>query len=470
MIIQKESMGCEIPIEIIEGFISICGNNFVRVNHGEKLKYSKDETIDYCFPFDVLIIPASTSEISDILKLCNKWQIPVTPRGGGSGVTGGALPVKRGVVLSLERLNKVIEINKEDDYAIVESGVITQTFCDQVEDLGMYFPVIPTSSNMSFTGGNVAENAGSIKSCKYGTTSDFILNLEVVLPNGEVIWTGRNVKKNVSGLNLTQLFVGSEGVLGVITKIVYRLIKKPKREVSFLLGFDSLRKACSMVLDLKSSEVSPSAVEFIGSEAIEMAKDFFDEDLPLTKSTINSHLLIQIEESDDDRITFYLETIFRLSKPHTKYDILVAQTSFEKDILWKIRMGLGAILTSNNGKYRDIDITVPVSNIYDYLKKIKDVASKYDIEIVRFGHVLDGNLHAMIRINKFGTEERVNSVIREIYSYAISRGGTISGEHGIGYVQKELMPMQFSSEYLNLLKKIKMVFDPKGILNPGKIF
>ena len=465
-----EKKDCRVSSEIIALLVEICGQEYVRTSELEKSVYCKDETMNYIFPFDVLVIPSNVEEISAVLSLCNREGIPVTPRGGGSGVTGGALPVKRGVVLSLERLNKIIEINATDSFAILESGVITETFCRALDKTELFLPVIPTSSFQSFVGGNVAMNSGSVSSCKYGSTGDYILNLEVVLPNGKIFWTGKNVRKNVAGINLTQLFVGSEGSLGIISKVVYKLIKRPKRELNLLLGFKTLEAAYQMVLELKSSNLNPSVVELISEEAIGMAKGYFDEELLLSSPEIKSQLLIQFEGMTDVDIDGYLEPFINIAHRYTTYDIYVAKSNAEKQRVWKIRSNLGAILTSHGQRYRDIDITIPISKIYDYLIELMQISKTYNIKIVRFGHIMDGNLHVMILLNDKEEPSEINNAINEIYSYAISLGGTITGEHGIGILQKEFMSLQFDFEHLEIMRKIKHVFDVNGILNPGKVF
>ncbi len=458
----------EISIDIIDKIKAVCGDTDLQV--GDTGKYAHDETLDLVFPFDLVVKPSSPEEVASVLKICNAHGISITPRGGGSGVTGGALPVAKGVVLSLERLNKVLEINKADSYAVVESGVVTRTFCDAVEKEGLYFPIVPTSADMSFVGGNVSENAGSINSCKYGTTGDYVLNLEVVLPNGEIIWTGTNVEKDVAGLNITSLMVGSEGVLGVITKVVYRLIEKPKKEINLLLGFESIQAACRMVAHIPKAAIAPpSAVEYLGPEAIALCQKHFKEDFLLTQEVIKCHLLIQLEGKDDGDIYRQLEEIYSLAQGHTSHEMVVAQADAEKQAVWKIRKGLGAALTANNRKYRDIDITVPLSKIEQYIANVNTLAHQYQLEVIMFGHILDGNLHTMVIMDVDVDHKAMESAIRAIYSQAIHMGGTLSGEHGIGYLQKGLMPLQFPSAYLDLIKSIKHTFDPKGILNPQKI-
>lgn len=451
--------------------ISVFGESFVITDEVLMDPYSKDHTMNLSFPFDILVKPATPEEIATILKLCNKYKIPVTPRGAGSGVTGGALPVHRGLVLSLERLNRIITINKVDGYIVAEAGVITADLCKQAELAGLYFPVAPSSSSFSFIGGNVAENAGSINACKYGTTAQYVMNLEVVTPTGNIIWTGVNVNKNTTGLNLTQLFIGSEGVLGVITKIVYKLIRKPAFEVSLLAGFESTEIAIKAVTELKTKAVSPSAVELIGHQAIQLTASYLADALPLINENIKTQLLVQLQEENEQSLNQAMELTASVLEGYCKEPILIATTAAEKEKVWKLRYSIGAAMTSKNKQYRDLDASVPLSQIYKYICQVELICSKYNIQLVYFGHVIDGNLHTMLVVDEnrsMAEEKKIEQAVREIYSHAIALGGVISGEHGIGYLQKEFMAMQFSAVQLDLMKQIKLLFDPLGILNPGK--
>lgn len=457
---------------IIAALSVICGDKYVLTAAEELYHYERDQTLDLHFPFDVLVKPGTTEEVAAVLKCCNQYKMPVTPRGGGSGVTGGALPVNGGVVLSLERLNKIISINKIDGYIIAEAGVITAALCDYAEQAGLYFPVAPSSSAYTVIGGNVAENAGSINSCKYGSTARYVLNLEVVLPAGEIIWTGANVSKNVTGLNLTQLFVGSEGTLGIITKVVYRLLHKPAHEVSLLAAFENMEDACNAVVALKQSGLSPSAVELVGQKALQITAAYLNEPLPLLKNGIGAHLLVNLQEHTEADLLSAMEKTATVITEYSEEELLTAVTASEKERLWKLRFSIGAALTSENRKYRDIDSCVPLSNLYVYMKNVVDICEHYQIPVASFGHAWDGNLHTMLMLQEHSDEKAaaLQQAIYEIYACAINLGGVISGEHGIGLLQKEFMGLQFSKPHLSLMQSIKQLFDPNGILNPGKVY
>ncbi|MFD2787214.1 FAD-binding oxidoreductase [Hymenobacter rubripertinctus] len=435
--------------------------------------YGQDETLGLHFGFDILVKPGNAEEVSSIVKICNELRIPITPRGGGSGVTGGALPIKGGVVVSLERLNRIIHIDELSSYVIAESGVVTAALCERVEQQGLYFPVQPSSKAYSFIGGNVAENAGSIHSCRYGTTAQYVLNLEVVLPTGAIIWTGANVPKNATGLNLTQLFVGSEGVLGIITKVVYRLIRRPAHEVTLLAGFTTIEDACKAVLAIRQSGFTPAAVEMVGPEALRITAAYLSGPLPLVKQGIEAHLLVGLQEDTENALLHAMETVGGVLEKYAAEPILVGTTTLEKERLWKLRFSIGAALSSGGRTYRDIDISIPLSLLYPYLAKVEEITARYQLAVAYFGHALDGNLHTMVMLDQdLDTEAGANAAqaVNSIYAYAIANGGAISGEHGIGMLQKEFMKNQFSADHLALAKSIKHVLDPNDILNPGKIF
>jgi glycolate oxidase len=455
---------------LIDAFIEISGKENVLVFSEDIANYGSDETGNYKFLFDILIKPSSPNEIAEIFKLCNKYKISITPRGGGSGVTGGALPIRRGIILSLERLNKIISINKLDGFVIAESGVITNDLCNAVEESGLYFPVVPGSSSFSFIGGNVAENAGSVHTCKYGDTAKYVLNLEVVLPNGDVIWTGANVAKNSTGLNLTQIFAGSEGILGVITKVVYRLVRKPKYKITLLASFERLEDACTVITLIKQSDVSPSAVELICDYALKITNDYLGGKSPLIQENTKANLLIELNEISETALNESIETVRIILEQYAQDNILAGYSSSETEKLWKLRDSIGAALTHQNKSYRDIDVCVPLSFLYSYITYIEFICEKNNIPVVCFGHALDGNMHTMLlQYPNDNYDENIDLILKEIYAYAISIGGVISGEHGIGFLQKQFMNIQFPPQNMKLMKEIKQVFDPNGILNPGKV-
>lgn len=462
-----------IPAHVPEALIAICGDRYVVTDTDLLYAYGKDQTLDLHFPFDILVKPGTPAEIAAIMKLANQHRIPVTPRGGGSGVTGGALPVKRGIVLSLERLDRIVGVHPADSYIVAESGAITEEVCKAAAAHGLYFPVAPSSAAYSFVGGNVAENAGSIYSCRYGTTSHYVLNLEVVLPSGDIIWTGANVMKNATGLNLTQLFTGSEGTLGIITKVVYRLLPAPLHETSLLAAFNSTEAACSALAAIKQSVVQPAAAELIGRRALEVTAAFLPGPLPLVNDHVQAHVLLHLQENSEAAMWEAIEKTAAILEPYTTEEILTGSSASERERLWQVRFNIGAALTAGNRRYRDIDIAVPLSGLYDYIQEVEKICAAHQVPVASFGHALDGNLHTMLQLDaqqNAEEDDRVEQAVQAIYAYAIRNGGVISGEHGIGLIQQPLMNLQFTAPHLALMQGIKQLFDPNGILNPGKIF
>lgn len=457
---------------IIEVFAGIVGYQNVYTDAGSLDTYGRDQTMHYHFGFEVLIKPGCVAEVGLVLNACNKYNVPVTPRGGGSGVTGGALPVAGGVVLSLERLNKIVAIDAAGSYVVAEAGVVTADLCEAVAQVGLYFPVPPSSQDYSFIGGNVALNAGSIHSCRYGSTARYVLNLEVVLPSGKVIWTGTNVSKNATGLNLTQLFVGSEGILGVITKVVYRLLPQPGQSVLVLTGFGSLRQACDAVIAIRHSGLVPSAVELIDKNALKLTAAYLNVPLPLVGEHIEAQLLIEMQASRAGKSDYCLDELAGVLEQYTSEEIIVAESTQEKLRLTQLRFSIGDAMTSCDRTYRDLDACVPLSALYKYLETVASVCATYQVQSVCFGHALDGNMHTMLLLDGVADVEsggRLKTAAIEIYRYAVSVGGVLSGEHGIGMLQKEFMPIQLSDAQIALMQGIKQLLDPNCILNPGKV-
>jgi glycolate oxidase len=435
-------------------------------------QYFSDQSFGCSGAFDILVKPASVEEVSGVVRLCNEYNVPVTPRGGGTGVTGGAIPARRGIVLSLERLNRVISIDKRNRYAIVESGTITKDFCSMVEQHGMYFPVNPGSMAKSFIGGNIAENAAGIRSCAYGTFVEFVMNLEVVLPSGEIIWTGANVHKNATGFNLTKLFVGSEGVLGIITKAVIKILPKPAVNKVLVISFMSLAEACRAVLDLSMISPVACAVELVTRSAIELAAPFLPANYPFLATDPEAFLILEWEGSSNAAIESAITSAFDVLDKIGTVRVFVAKTAEEADLIWSIRRVMGDAMVSDNWVYRDIDAVVPPSALHEYLGMLDVIKLKYGVRLICFGHAMDGNLHTMLLLSrdKIALEgDIIDPVLSEIYTAAVQLGGTISGEHGIGSLQQAYLPIQFNEKRLDIMRRIKVAFDPLNILNPGKL-
>lgn len=435
-------------------------------------KYSHDETEDLRFLPNVVLKPENTEQVSNILKYCNENIIPVTPSGARTGLSGGALPINGGVALSLEKMNSIVEIDEKNLQATVEPGVINQVFQDAVKSKGLFYPPDPSSWGSSFLGGNVSTNAGGPKAVKYGVTKDYILNLEVVLPKGEIIWTGANVLKNSTGYNLTQLMIGSEGTLGVVTKIVVKLIPLPKLNKLMLVPFFDAQKACEAVADVFRAGITPSALEFMERDAIDWTLKFVDDISIDVKDEVQAHLLVEVDGNNEDVLLSDCENIMEVMEAHNCDEILFAETEAQKESLWKLRRRVAEAVKSNS-VYKEEDTVVPRYEMPKLLKGVKEIGNKYGFKSVCYGHVGDGNLH--VNIIKADLDDKTwNEVlpfgIREIFTLCKSLGGTISGEHGIGLVQKDYLDVVFSPTEIALQKQIKNVFDPNEIMNPGKIW
>ena len=439
---------------------------------GAKLEdYSHDYTEDLRYFPEIVLKPVNTQDVSKIVSYCNENKIPVTPCGARTGLSGGSLPVCGGIAMSMERFTSIIEIDERNLQATVEPGVINQVFKDAVSEKGLYYPPDPTSKGSSFLGGNLAENSGGPKALKYGVTKDYVLNLEVVLPTGEIIWTGANVLKNSTGYNLTQLMIGSEGTLGVITKIVFRLIPHPTQDVTMLVPFKSTEKACEAVSAVFRAGITPSALEFMEREAIDWAIKFADESLTIDDE-IKAHLLVEVDGNDMDVIFKDCEKIAEVMEGFDCSEILFADTAQQKNQLWSLRRSVGEAVKSHS-IYKEEDTVVPRAELPKLLSGVKVIGEKFGFNSVCYGHAGDGNLHINIIKEDMSDDDwnnKLNLGIREIFELTVSLGGTLSGEHGIGWVQKQFMDIAFSEKNIEIQKGIKRLFDPNNILNPDKMF
>ncbi len=464
-------MYASITADILQSLQAICGVENVYTDSENLQHYSHDETEDLKFLPAVVVRPSSVNQIAEIMRIANAEQIPVTPRGAGTGLSGGALPVHGGILLSTEKFNKIIEIDERNLQATVEPGVINQVFRDAVEAKGLFYPPDPASRGSCFLGGNLAENAGGPRAVKYGTTKDYILNCEVVLPNGEIIWTGANVLKNSTGYNLTQLMIGSEGTLGIVTKIVFRLIPLPTQNLLMLVPFYSPEKACEAVSAVFRAGFTPSAMEFMERDAIDYVMQFVDVKIPV-KDEHKAHLLIEVDGNDVDVLFKECEQITELMYQFECDEVLFADTAAQKNELWKMRRAAGEAVKSHS-VYKEEDTVVPRAELPKLLAGVKAIGKKYGFRSVCYGHAGDGNLHVNILKDEMSDDDWHNKVphgIREIFKLCVELKGTISGEHGIGYVQKGYMDIAFNSTQIEIQKGIKRLFDPNNILNPGKMF
>ena len=456
--------------QILEEIKSILSENSVFTDAESLDNYSHDETEDLRYQPEVVVKPKTTEEVSALLKLCNGYGIPVTPRGGGTGLSGAALPIYGGVSLSMEKFKAIIDIDTENLQATVEPGVITEEFINAVAEKGLLYPVDPSSKGSCFIGGNVAHGSGGPRVVKYGTIREYILNLEVVLPNGDVIWTGANTLKYASGYNLTQLMIGSEGTLAVVTKIVTKLLPKPQNSVLMMGSFSTNEEACEAVSAIFRAGVTPSALEFMERKGVEWVIKYDDIKFDL-KDDVKALLMIEFDGDDLDDIFKNCEKTNVVLEEHKCTEVLFADSAAQKEELWRMRRTMAESVKSNS-VYKEEDTVVPRAALPKLINGIKEIGAKYGFESVCYGHAGDGNLH--VNIIKAGMSDedwksKLKFGITEIFELTRDLGGTLSGEHGIGLVQKDYMPIKYSEIHLNLMRGIKQVFDPKGILNPGKM-
>ena len=434
--------------------------------------YNHDYTEDLHFTPSVVLLAQNTQEVSEILAYCNSNNIPVTPAGARTGLSGGCLPIHGGVLLSSEKLNRIIQIDEKNAQVITEPAVITEALQNAVKEKGLFYPPDPASKGSCFIGGNIAENSGGPKAVKYGVTKDYVLNLEVVLPDGTIMWTGANVLKNATGYNLTQLVVGSEGTLAFVTKIVLKLIPHPTHTLLMLVPFYDAQQACEAVAAIFNAGITPSGLEFMEHNALKWSQAFSEDYSIEVKDNHAAHLLIEVDGFDPEQLMKECEGILAVLEQYQTDEILFAESEAQKNTLWSLRRKVGEAVKVQS-VYKEEDTVVPRYQLPQLLATVKAIGNKYGFESVCYGHAGDGNLHVNIikgNLSDAFWNEELTIAIRELFTEVIKMGGTISGEHGIGLVQKPYMDLAFSQTGLELMRGIKKVFDPNGILNPGKIF
>ncbi len=433
--------------------------------------YSHDEVSGInCYP-EVVVFPETSEEISKLMKLANKYLFPVTPRGAGTGLSGGALPVYGGCVISFERMNKIIELDEENLMIELEPGVITGELQKYVEAHDLFYPPDPASLDNCSIGGNLAECAGGPRAVKYGTTKDYVVGLEFVSPTGEICSLGGKLVKDVTGYNLIGLLIGSEGTLGLITRIILRLLPKPGFVSDLLVPFKTFKDAISVVSEIIRHKIIPSTIEFLDRESILAYREYIGK--PVQFEDASAQLIIQLDGVNKESTEEYYEKIWEICEKHGAYDIAVADTQQDRARLWEGRRCLLDSLKALSPIVDVEDVVVPRSRISEFVEEVYKIASEFNVRIANFGHAGDGNVHVNILKAAKSTEEwdeNLPLIKKKIFKAAIAIGGEISGEHGIGYVKKDYILLSTSEAEIKLMMRIKQAFDPNKILNPGKIF
>ncbi len=452
-------------------FEQIIGSAYVYTDLEQLQLHGKDHTEDLLFIPEIVLKPANTEEVSKILAYCNQHTIPVTARGAGTGLSGGALPIKGGVTLSMERFNKINYIDEKNFQVSVQPGVINEVLQQAVKEKGLFYPPDPASKGSCFLGGNVSLSSGGPRALKYGTTRDYVLNLEVVLANGDVITPGANTLKYATGYNLTHLMIGSEGTLGIVTNMVLKLIPAPKNNLLLLASFTSPEQACKAVNAIFLAGCNPSACEFVEPEGFRLAADMLQISFDIP-AAVKAYLLIEVDGNEMDNLMKECEVISEALYDLEAIDILFAESADQKEYFWKLRRSIGEA-TKYNNTYKEEDTVVPRGTLPELFNGVKEIGLKYGFRTVCYGHAGDGNLHVNILKDKLSDEfwnTTLDNAIVEIFTLCKNLGGTISGEHGIGLVQQKFMNVVMPSTNLALMKSIKLAFDPNQILNPGKVY
>ncbi len=453
--------------EVIDNLQKAVGRESVITDKESLLCYSYDATRIEVLP-DLLLRPKTSEDVAAVLKIANKEKIPVVPRGAGSGLAGASIPVNGGIVMSMQFMDRIIEINKDDFYAVVEPGVITRDFQRAVEAEGLFYPPDPSSVNFCTIGGNISTGAGGARGIKYGTTKDYVMGLEIVLASGEIISTGTKTTRSVAGYDLTRLITGSEGTLGVITKATLRLVPLPEKIVTAAAVFPSLYSAVSAIDNILKSSIKPLVLEFMDRESIRVVKEL----LPIGVRENGEAMIIIELDGVQEIVEREILDVKDMCLKGGAINVEIARAANEREILWKARRAISPALYKINPTKINEDVVVPRSKLSDLVHDIREIASHYNLQIVSFGHAGDGNLHVNIMTNDKDKDEynRAQEAVKSLFEATLRLGGSISGEHGIGMTKAPYLPMEVGDRVISIMKDIKRVFDPNNILNPGKLW
>ncbi|TET67355.1 MAG: FAD-binding oxidoreductase [Candidatus Aminicenantes bacterium] len=463
---------------IIKELERIVGQKNMIVDADQMLDYSHDEfsLLDIAHEPDVVVKPYTAEEVENILRLANKEKIPVTPRGGATGLCGGCVPSLGGIVLSLERMNRIIEIDSANQMAVVEAGVTLMDFYRGVEEEGLFFPPHPGDES-AMIGGVIATNAGGARAVKYGVIRNYVRGLDVVLPKGTTIHLGGKLMKSSTGYSLLNLMIGSEGTLGIITKAIIQLMPSPQCMRSLIIPYDDLENAIEAVPLLIRRKILPLAVEFIPREVIQITEEFLKKKWPSTLG--NTYLLIILDASSEEEMDRLSEVVAEICLEREALDVFIADDPKKQEQVLEIRSQIYEAIKAHTIEI--LDIVVPRAEIAKHVKRVQEVSQKYGIWLPTFGHAADGNVHTHIMKSRFENGKsillsedewrtKIDKVREALYQDSKTRGGMISGEHGIGIVKKPYLFYVLDLETIELMKGIKNIFDPQNILNPGKIF
>ncbi|MFP3936980.1 MAG: FAD-binding oxidoreductase [Phycisphaerae bacterium] len=461
--------------EIIQRLGEIVGDRYVIHDDFEKLQpFSHDEIPDteYAHMPDCVVRPDSAEQIAEIMKLATRHRIPVTPRGAGSGLSGGAVPIHGGIVLLCDRMNHILEVDPENMVVVVQPGVVTNDINAAVRDHGLFYAGYPMSVETCYIGGNVAENAGGGKAVKYGVTARYVLGLEVVTPTGEIVRLGGKLVKNVTGYDLIQLMVGSEGTLGVFTEITLKLMPLPKASVDLLVLFETAEEAIQAVPAIMTQAgVIPTSLEFMDRTSVQAACEYLNESIPYRQA--GAMLIASVDGPDEDQVLQDYEAIGELCLQRGAIEVYVADNFTTSERIWSVRRNIPEAFAIISPHQANEDLVVPTAAIPKLLEAMRTLAESYGVTIPSYGHAGDGNLHTRIVKNPDWSldqwKQTLPRMLEDLYRATADLGGRISGEHGIGHKRKAYLPMFLSEQYLEMIRSIKRAFDPGNILNPGKI-
>jgi len=458
-----------IAADVVDAFVSLLGAAHVRTDADARALYGTD-ALKRGSPADIVVFPGTTEDVAGVVRICAERRLPIVPRGAGTGYTGGSVPTHGGVVVALERMHRILEIDEANLVAVVEPNVVTGDLQDAVEQVGLFYPPDPASLRQSVIGGNVAECAGGPRAFKYGTTKRYVLGLEAVLPTGEVVQTGGKAVKNVVGYDLTQLLVGSEGTLAIITKIILRLVPKPPRQITLRATFPDVESSAAAVVNIIRARVVPAALELIDGESLDaVARNL---NVPSLAPEGTAALLLLEVDGIEQAIEEEAGRVEDACRAAGATEVLRARSEEERDELWRVRRELSLSLKTIASLKLNHDVVVPKGRIPELFALVRDIRDRFNLRIPCFGHAGDGNIHVNIMVDKDNREEivRAHEAEEVLFAGVVALEGSISGEHGIGFAKARFLPLELSDEEIALMKRVKKAFDPHGILNPGKMF